>query len=169
MDGSYAELGGEQGVAESLAQGHLCECSQGIIAAPMLEGESLNRTQKAVETLQSLMVRFKKESTKELKEAQRLDKLTKPVSLDTEVEDEEGGTTSLSECLPAEQDLLEAVDRYCEAVLELPEDVQPIFRRVWEEGETLKQAALNLGYDWTPTLERQVERMIRKIRSKMTE
>jgi len=169
MDGSYAELGGEQGVAESLAQGHLCECSQGIIAAPMLEGESLNRTQKAVETLQSLMVRFKKESTKELKEVQRLDKLTKPVSLDTEVEDEEGGITSLSECLPAEQDLLEAVDRYYEAVLELPEDVQPIFRRVWEEGETLKQAALNLGYDWTSTLERQVERMIRKIRSKMTE
>jgi hypothetical protein len=169
MDADYAELGGEQGVAESLAQGYLCEHSQGIIAAPMLDGESFNRTQKVAKTLQSLMVRFKKESTKELKEVQKLDKLTKPVSLDTEVEDEEGGTTSLSECLPAEQDLLEAVDRYHEAVSELPEDMQPIFRRVWEEGETSKQAALNLGYDWTSTLERQVERMIRKIRSKMTE
>jgi len=167
MDGRYAELGGEQGIAESLAQGYLDKHSQGIIAASMLDGESLNRTQKAAKTLQLLMVKFKQESTKELKEARKLDKLTKPVSLDTEVEDEEGGTILLSEWIPAEQDLLEAVGRYSEAVSKLPQDIRPIFRRVWEEGETPKQAAISLGHEWTSALERKMERMIKKICEEM--
>lgn len=169
MDGNYAEIGGEQRFGESLAQGYLDKESEGILKASILDGEAFVKAEEALGTLKTVMSRFKKESTKELKEVEKLDKLTKPVSLDTEVEDEEGGTTSLSECLPTEQDLLEAVNRYCEAVSDLPQDMQPLFRRVWEEGETPKQAALNLGYDWTSTLERQVERMIRKIRSKMTE
>jgi hypothetical protein len=167
MDGDYAELGGEQGVAESSALDYLRESSRGIIATHLLDGESLNKTQKSAETLQSLMLRFKEESTKELKETQKLDKLTKPLSLDTEVDDEEGGTISMSECLPAEHDLLEAVDQYYEAVSELPEEMEPIFRRVWEEGETPKQAALSLGYQWTSALERKAERMIKKIFEEM--
>jgi hypothetical protein len=167
MDGDYATLGGEQGIAESSALDYLRESSRGIIATHLLEGESLNKTQKSAETLQSLMLKFKEESTKELKEAQKLDKLTKPLSLDTEIDDEEGGTISMSECLPAEHDLLEAVDRYYEAVSELPEEMEPIFRRVWEEGETPKQAALSLGYQWTSALERKAERMIKKIFEEM--
>jgi hypothetical protein len=102
-----------------------------------------------------------------LKEREKITHTCQPVSLDAEVEDEEGETTFLSECLPAEEDLLDAVDRYYEAVSHLPEDMQPIFRRAWEEGETLKQAAINLGYQWAPALERKIQRMIKKIYEEM--
>lgn len=163
MDGNYAALGGEQWVAESLAQDYLDKRSQAIREASVLDGEAFRRSEKALDTLETVMSRFKKESTNELKEVEKLDKLTRPMSVDTKVEDEEGETTSLSECLPAEQDMLEAEDRYYEAVSHLPEGMQPIFRRVWEEGETPKQAAINLGHEWTSALERKIERMKNKI------
>lgn len=102
-----------------------------------------------------------------LKEREEITRRCQPISLDAEVEDEEGEATSLSECLPGEQDLLDAVDRYYEAVSHLPEDMQPIFRRAWEEGETLKQAAINLRYEWTSALERKTQRMIKKIYEEM--
>ena len=57
---------------------------------------------------------------------------------------------------------------YYEAVSKLPDErLRRIFRRAWQEGETPQQAAISLGYEWTPALERQVERMIKKIEKEM--
>lgn len=167
MDGNYAEIGGEQRFGESLAQDYLDKRSVGILKASLLDGEAFAKAEEALNTLKTVMSRYKKESTKELKETEKWDRLTKPVSLDTEVQDEEGGTTPLSEWIPAEPDMPEAVERYSEAVSKLPQDIQPIFRRVWDEGETPRQAAISLGYEWTSALERKIERMIKKTYKEM--
>jgi hypothetical protein len=167
MDSNYAIIGGEQGFGESLAQDYLDKRSVGILKASLLDGEAFMKAGEALDTLKTMMSRFKNESTQELKEVQKLDKLTKPVSLDTEVEVDEGGTSSLFECIQAEQDPLEALGRYYEAVSKLPKEMQLIFRRVLEEGETPKQAAMSLGYEWTSAVERKVERMKKKIYEEM--
>jgi hypothetical protein len=74
------------------------------------------------------------------------------VSLDSEVESEDGERIPLVELMRSEPDLTEALPSYYEAISTLPEDIQPIFRRVWEKGETPKEAAVNLGRQWTPAL-----------------
>ena len=167
MDHNYAEIGGQQGDGESFARNYLDGQIECILKRSLLNGEAFTKAEEALNTLKIVMNWFKKDTTKYLKTKERLRKLAEPVSLDTEVEDEEGRTTPLSEWIPAEEDLLEALEGYSEAVSKLPQDMQPIFRRVWEKGETPKQAAINLGYEWTSALERKVERMIKKVYEEM--
>ena len=104
-----------------------------------------------------------------LEKKEEIGRKCQPVSLDSEVESEDGERVLLAELMRSEPDLMEALPSYYEAISTLPEDIQPIFRRVWEKGETPKEAAVNLGRQWTPALERQVERMTKKIRDQMAD
>ena len=109
-----------------------------------------------------------------LEARERLYTETDPLSLDTEVEP--GGAETegderllLGDLVPSTADIAEAEGKYLEAVSQLPADMQPIFRMILKTGRTPKEAAISLGREWTPALERQAQRMKRKIIKKMLE
>jgi len=168
LDPRYSTLAGGSEALDKIAQSQVSRHFEKFETAVSFDFLQTEESMKHfLEGLHSTLVAQQNFEMPLLKEKQEIRERCQPVSLDAEVEDEQGGTTSLSECLPAERDLLEAVDRYYEAVSRLPQDMQPIFRRVWEEGETPKQAAINLRYEWTSALERKTQRMIKKIWQEM--
>jgi len=167
MDGSYAELGGEQWIAKSLAQDYLDEHGQDIIATPMLDGESLNRTQKILETLQSLMVRFKRESTKELRESEALRKLGRPRSLAEEIEGEDGEITTLAEIIPAPPELEEALPRLLEIFEKLdPQDAELLWERFVDD-KPLDEIAIERGWKYDHAQKR-IRRLVKEIFAEMS-
>ena len=162
----YVELGGEQHVLESVVEANLDKNWQMVANAPFL-----TRARQAAEDVIGNGVSFAENrqqwECQVLAEKERLEKLSRPTSLHVPVETEDGESIPLVELMPSEPDLMDAVSLYYEAISSLPKDMQRIFQRAWEEGEEPKQAAINLGYQWTPALERQIERMKKKIYEKM--
>ncbi|MBA7664561.1 hypothetical protein ES703_72622 [subsurface metagenome] len=162
----YVELGGEQHVLESVVEASLDKNWQMVANAPFLTG-----ARQAAEDVINKAVSFAENrqqwESQVLAEKERLEKLSQPTSLDVPVQTEEGESVLLVDLMPSQPDLMEAVPSYYEAVSSLPENMQPIFRRALEEGETPKEAAINLGYQWTSASERKAERMIKKIYEEM--
>ena len=168
LDSRYFTLAGGSEALDKIAQSQVSRHFEKFENAVSFDfPQTEERIRHFLDRLHSTLVAQQNLEVPLLKEKQELKEKCQPVSLDAEVENEQGGTTSLSECLPAEQDLFKALPRYYEVILELPEGMQPIFRRVWEEGETPKQAAINLRYEWTSALERKTQRMIKKFYQEM--
>jgi hypothetical protein len=162
----YVELGGEQHVLESFVEASLDKNWQMVANAPFLSGAQ-QAAKDVIDKATSFAENCQQGESRLLAKKERLEKLSQPTSLDVPVETEEGESVPRIELIPAEPDLMEAETAYYEAVLKLPEEMQPVFRRVLEEGETPQQATIKLGCEWTSALERQVERMIRKIQKEM--
>jgi len=165
----YVELGGEQGGdqgLESIVKASLDKNWQMVEDAPFLTGA--RQIAKNVIDKATIFAENRQQwECQVLAEKERLQQLSQVTSLDIPVETEEGESVPLVDLMPSQPDLMEAEPLYYEAVSRLPEDMQPIFRRAWEEGEAPQQAAINLGYEWTSALERQVERLIKKIEREM--
>jgi hypothetical protein len=165
----YVELGGEQGGdqgLESIVKASLDKNWQMVEDAPFLTGA--RQIAKNVIDKATIFAENRQQwECQVLAEKERLQQLSQVTSLDIPVETEEDESVPLVDLMPSQPDLMEAEPLYYEAVSRLPEDMQPIFRRAWEEGEAPQQAAINLGYEWTSALERQVERMIKKIEREM--
>jgi hypothetical protein len=148
MDGSYAELGGEQAVAESLAHDYLDKQIQDITKASLLDGEAFHRVAEALQMLECLMTRFKKESTEELRKSEKLRKLGRPRSLDEEIEGEDGEITTLSESIQAPTDLEEALPQFLEIFKKLdPQDAELLKERFFE-GKSLDEIAIERGWEY---------------------
>jgi len=162
----YIEMGGEQHILESAVKASLDKDWQMVANAPFLSG-ALQAAEGVIDKAAIFAEKRQHWESRVLGEKERLEKLCQSMSLDVLVETEEGESVPLVKLMPSEPDLMEGVMCYYEAVSKLPDYMQPIFRRVWEEGETPQQAAINLGYEWTSALERQVERMIKKIHKEM--
>lgn len=148
MDGKYAELGGEQGIAESLAQDYLNRRSQAIIKASLTTGEAFARAEEALNTLEPMMTRFKKESTIELEETETLRRLGRPASLDKEIEGEDGETTTLANMMPATADLEEALPILFEWLERLEPEDSELFMGVFFDGRELQEVAIERGWDY---------------------
>jgi len=165
----YVELGGEQGGdqgLESIVKASLDKNWQMVEDALFLTGA--RQIAKNVIDKATIFAENRQQwECQVLAEKERLQQLSQVTSLDIPVETEEGESVPLVDLMPSQPDLMEAEPLYYEAVSRLPEDMQPIFRRAWEEGEAPQQAAINLGYEWTSALERQVERLIKKIEREM--
>ena len=162
----YIEAGGEQHILESLVKASLDKDWQIVGNAPFLSG-ALQAAEGVIDKAVSFAENHQQWECQVLAEKERLEKLSQATSLDVPIQTEEGESVLLVELIPSEPDLMEALPSYYEVISSLPEDIQPIFQRAWEEGETPQQAAINLGYKWTSALERQVERMIKKIHKEM--
>lgn len=122
---------------------------------------------KAFEEIRTLLVQHQRQETGLLQSKNCLEEFGRTVPLDTPIDKDGQDTITLENIIPAGQDMDTAVDTYYTAVSRLPADMQPVFRRVIEKNETPKQAALNLGFTWTPTLERRLLRMKKKIYEEM--
>ncbi|GAH55818.1 unnamed protein product, partial [marine sediment metagenome] len=166
----YVELGGEQGGdqgLESIVKASLDKNWQMVENAPFLTG-ARQTAKNVIDKATSFVENRQRWECTVLAEKERLEKLSQPASLDVPVETEEGESVPWVGLMPSEPDLMEAEMAYYEAVSQLPDErLRRIFRRAWEEGEAPQQAAINLGYEWTSALERQVERMIKKIEKEM--
>jgi hypothetical protein len=162
----YVELGGEQHHLESVVKASFEKNWQMVANAPFLSGAQ-QTAKDVIDKATSFAETRQQWECQVLAKKERLEKLSRPTSLDVPVETKEGESVPLVDLMPSQPDLMEAEPSYYEAVSSLPEDMQPLFRRVWEEGETPQQAAINLGYQWTSALERQVQRMIKKVREEM--
>ena len=167
MDGDYAELGGEQGIAESLAHDYLDKQRQGINKASLLDGEAFHRVAEALQTLECLMTRFKKESTGELRESEALRKLGRPRSLDEEIEGEDGEITTLAEIIPAPTDLEEALPRLLEIFEKLdPQDAE-LLRERFVDGKSLDEIAIKRGWEYDHT-QKHILRLVKGIFAQMS-
>lgn len=166
----YVDLGGEQGGDQGLepvAKASLDKNWQVVANAPFLTG-ARQAAADVIDKATSFVENRQRWECKVLAEKERLEKLSRPASLDVPVETEEGESVPWVHLMPSEPDLMEAEMAYYEAVSKLPDKrLQRIFRRAWQEGEAPQQAAISLGYEWTSALERQVERMIKKIEKEM--
>jgi hypothetical protein len=163
----YVELGGEQGILESVVKASLDKNWQMVANAPFLS-EAQQAAKDVIDKATSFAENRQQWESQVLAGKERLEKLSQPTSLDVPVETEEGESVLRIELIPSRPDLVEALPSYYEAITTLPEIMQLIFKRVWEEGETPQQAAIKLGREWTGALERQVERMIKKIKKEMS-
>ena len=164
----YVELGGEQHVLESIVKASLDKDWQMVENAPFLSG-TRQAAADVIDKVTSFAENRQQWECQLLGQKERLENLSRPMSLDVPVETEEGESVPLVDLMPSEPDLMEAEVAYYEAVSELPDErLRRIFRRAWEEGETPQQAAIKLGCEWTSALERQVERMTKKIKKMLT-
>jgi len=168
MDGDYAELGGDQGIAESLAQDYLDKRSQGISKASLLDGEAFRRAVEGFDTLESLMTRFKKESTRELEEAEALRKLGQPKSLDEEMQSENGEVRTLAEMIPASANLEEAMPQLLEIFekeLE-PEDAELLKERFIDD-KSITEIAIERDWEYD-SAQKHICRLVNAVRKKMS-
>jgi len=165
MDGRYAELDGEQSVAESLAQDYLDKRSQYIIKASFLDGEAFRKTEDALDTLPIMMTRFKKESTEELEQVEVLRKLGQTISLDKEIEGEDGEITTLADMMPASPDLEEAMPQLLEIYEKLDPDDAELFQERWVEGKSIDEIAIEQDWKYDRVQKRlwRIEKQIREI------
>ena len=164
----YVELGGEQHVLESIVKTSLDKDWQMVENAPFLSG-TRQAAADVIDKATSFAENRQQWECQLLGQKEQLENLSRPMSLDVPVETEEGESVPLVDLMPSEPDLMEAEMAYYEAVSELPDErLRRIFRRAWEEGETPQQAAIKLGCEWTSALERQVERMTKKIKKMLT-
>jgi len=166
----YVELGGEQDGDEGLepiARASLHKNWQMVANAPFLTG-ARQAAADVIDKATSFVENRQRWECKVLAEKERLERLSRPTSLDVPVETEEGESVPWVDLMPSEPDLMEAEMAYYEAVSKLSDErMRRIFRLSWEEGETPQKATVSLGYEWTSALQRQVERMIKKIEKEM--
>lgn len=167
MDGRYVELHGEQSVAESLAQDYLDKRSQGIIKASFLDGEAFRRAEDALNTLEPMMTRWKKESTEVLKKAERLRRLGQPRSLDTEIEGEDGEITTLADMMPASPDLEEAIPQFMEIYEKLDLEDAELIKEHFIKGKSIDEIAIERGWDYNRA-QKHILRLANKILEKMS-
>lgn len=165
IENRYVELGGEQHTLETIGQSCIDKSVDKTSELP------LNRIRtaidKAFEETSNLLIRHQRQETGLLQYRNRLEELGKTVSLDTSIDKDGQETVTLESTIPVGQDMDMALDAYYSAVSRLPADMQPVFRRIIEKNESPKQAALNLGFNWTAALERRLERMKNKIYKEM--
>ena len=113
------------------------------------------------------MVRFKKESTKELRESEALRKLGLPRSLDEEIEGEDGEITTLAEIIPAPTDLEEALPRLLEIFEKLdPQDAE-LLRERFVDGKSLDEIAIERGWEYDHA-QKHILRLVKEIFAKMS-
>lgn len=171
MDDRYAELDGEQWIAESLAQGYLDERSQYIIKASLLDGEAFRRAEDALDTLHIMMTRFKKESTEELKKVEALCKLEPTISLGKAIEGEDGEITTLADMMPASPDLEEVMPQLLEICEKLNSDDAKLFQERWIDGKSIDEIAIKQDWKYDRAQKRlwRIEKQIKEILTKTTQ
>ncbi len=121
--------------------------------------EEIEKIEKTISWLQSL-------ETQGHTKIKELDMFSEALSLDrpfVDDENEQDSGTTLGDIIPAGTDMDTAIVHYNEAISSLPNEGQQIFKRILDTGEPFKKAAINLGYTWTPALERRLERMKKRI------
>ena len=159
----YIDVGGEQGLLEPIVKSGLDKGLDQMSEAPLKDaarvaGGLIRRAGTLAESQQSREIRILSKMA-QLKRS--------PVSLDAVAQNEEGESVPIANVMESPSDLEEAIPQYYEAVSKLPKDMQPVFRRVWEKGESPREAATSLGYKWNTALERRLERWGEQIRCEM--
>ena len=171
MDCRYAELGGEQGIAESLACNHLDKRRQAIVEAPFTEGDAFCKTEEALNTLKSMIAKFKEESTIELKNAEAFRKLGHPASLDRKIEDEDGEVVTLADMIAGSRDLEEAMPQLAKWVESLEVEDRGLFIEHFMSGKSLDEVAIERGWNYDRVQKRayRLEKQFEEILTKMSD
>ena len=162
----YVELGGEQWVMERTGQDYLGGKTESITEASLLDGAAVRRAEGVLAKLEPLLNAFQKEAIKELKEAKAWDDLTKPKSLDTEIQGDNGEITTLAEMLPASPDLDEAMPQLLEIWERFdPEDARLLTER-FINGKSLNEIAIERDWSYDKAQKR-IERLVKEVLDKM--
>ena len=164
----YVELGGEQWIMEKTAQDYLDNKTQSITEASLLDGGAVHQAERVVAKLGPLVNEFQKKAIEELKKAKQADDLSKPKSLNTEIEDEDGKITTLVEMLPASPDLDEAMPQLLEIWEKFdPENAELLTERFFE-GKSVNEIAIERHWNYDKTQKR-IERLVKEVLEKMAD
>jgi hypothetical protein len=162
----YIELGGTQDVMEHTAMDYLESGVGEVMRAAPLDGEAARRAEAMLGKLGPLLDKFQQEAGKELEEAHRLDRLSRPVDLDAEV-GEQGEGSTLADLIPGEPDVAEArlqLKEICDSLE--PEDADLFIER-FIEGKSIQEIATERRWEYDRTQKR-LERMKKRIIDEMS-
>jgi len=163
----YVELGGQQSIMEKLAQDYLTSQRESITQASFLDGTVIDQAQKVLAKLEPLLNDFQEEAIEELKSAKRWDDLSRPKSLDTEIESENGEVTTFAEMVAGPPDLDEAMPQFLEIYERLDPEDRELLEQLYFEGRSLEEIAMERDWEYDRTQKR-AKRLEKKITDMLT-
>lgn len=166
---SYYELVGGSSALDEIAQSRVDKHVLGKIeySLPFDFGKMEEGFTRFIEQLYSTLVEEQNFEILHLKRREQIFNTCQPLSLDVEVEDEDGELRPLSEMMPAPADLEEAMPQLLEILDKLdPRDAE-LYKERFLEGKPLNQIAAERGWTYEQTQKR-IERLMKDILNEMS-